>query len=106
MFPHYLFNKFAGSWQGGGQVPNKPDHLAQVGGDVRAKCMEAWILMASTLQFCMDEASIMDREMFRGRVHPASALAEYVMSTMNPVLEPGYKVSWDHVINHTPWMTK
>ena len=106
MFPHYLFNKFAGSRQGGGQVPNKPDHLAQVGGDVRAKCMEAWILMASTLQFWMDEASIMDREMFGGRVHPASALAEYVMSTMNPVLEPGYKVSWDHVINHTPWMTK
>ena len=88
MFPHYLFKKFARSPQGGGQVPNKPDHLAQAGGDVRAKCTEAWIWMASILQFWTDEASITDGEMFGGRTHPASALVEYVMSTMNRVLEP------------------
>ena len=106
IFPHYLFNKFAGSQQGGGQVPNKPNHLAKARGDVREKCTEGWIWMASILQFWTDEVSITDGELFGDRIRPASALAEYVMSTMNPVLEPGYKVSWDHVINHTPWMNK
>ena len=62
--------------------------------------------MASILQFWTDEASITDGEMFGGRTCLASALAEYVMSTMNLVLQPGYKVSWDHIINRTPWMTK
>ena len=104
VFPHYLFNKFAGSRQSGGQVPNKPDHLTQVGGDVRDKCTEAWIWMASILQFWMDDTSIADGELFGGWICLASALVEYIMSTMNLVLEPGYKVSWDHVINCTPWM--
>ena len=31
-FPHYLFNEFAGSRQGGGQVPAKPDYLTKAGG--------------------------------------------------------------------------
>ena len=43
MFRHYLFNEFAGSRQGGGQVPAKPDYLTKAGGDVRAKCSEGWI---------------------------------------------------------------
>ena len=105
-FPHYLFNKFARSQQGGGQVPTKPDYLTKSGGDVRAKCLEAWIWMAPILQFWTDEASIADSELFGGRMHPVSALAEYVMSTINPILPPGYKVSWDHVITCTLWMRK
>ena len=28
------------------------------------------------------------------------------MNAVNPVLPPGYKVTWDHVINRTPWMKK
>ena len=28
------------------------------------------------------------------------------MNAVNPVLPPGYKVTWDHVINHTPWLNK
>ena len=103
IFPHYLF---ARSWQGGGQVPNKPNHLSKAGGDVREKSMEAWIWMASILQFWTDEASIADEELFGGWIRLASSLAEYVISTMNLVLEPGYKVSWDHVIGQTPWMNK
>ena len=39
-------------------------------------------------------------------MHPVSALAEYVMNAVNPVLPQGYKVTWDHVINCTPWMKK
>ena len=62
--------------------------------------------MASILQFWADEASITDGELFGGRICLASTMVEYVMSTMNLVLEPGYKVSWDHVIGRTPWMNK
>ena len=62
--------------------------------------------MAAILQFWMDEASVADGELFRGRSHPVSALAEYVMNAVNPVFPPGYKVTWDHVITHTPWMKK
>ena len=62
--------------------------------------------MASILQFWMDEASVADGELFRGRTHPISALAEYIMNAVNPFLPPGYKVTWDHVINHTPLMKK
>ena len=105
-FPHYLFNEFARSRQGGGQVPTKPNYLTKSGGDVRAKCSEAWIWMVSILQFWTDEASIADGELLGGRTCQVSALAEYVMSTINPVLPPGYKVSWDHVITRTPWMRK
>ena len=39
-------------------------------------------------------------------MHPVSTLAEYVMSTINPILPPGYKVLWDRVITCTPWMKK
>ena len=28
------------------------------------------------------------------------------MNAVNPVLPPGYKVTWDHVITRTPWMKK
>ena len=106
MFPHYLFNEFASSWQGGGQVPAKPDYLTKAGGDVWAKCSEGWVWMAAILQFWMDEASVADGELFGGRMHPVSALVEYVMNAVNPVLPPGYKVTWDHVITHTLWMKK
>ena len=106
MFPHYLFNKFAGSWQGGGQVPAKPDYLTKAGGDVPAKCLEGWVWMAAILQFWTDEASIADGKLFGGQTCPVSALAEYVMNAVNLVLPPGYKVTWDHVITHTPWMKK
>ena len=105
-FPHYLFNEFARSRQGGGQVPSKPDYLTKSGGDIWAKCSEAWIWMVSILQFWTDEASIADGELFGGRTQPVSALAEYVMSTINPIFSLRCKVLWDHIITRTPWMRK
>ena len=51
--------------------------------------------MVFILQFWMDEASIMDGELFRGLVRPVSALTEYVKDTINPGLEEGYKVTWE-----------
>ena len=60
----------------------------------------------TVLQFWTDEATVTDGAVYRGRVHPASALAEYMMDTVNPGLEPGSKVSWEDVITRMPWMSK
>ena len=105
VFPHYSFNEFAGSRQGCGQIPAKPDYLAK-GGNVWAKSVEGWVWMAAILQFWTDEATVADGELFGGWIRPASALTEYVMNALNLVLPTGHKVTWDHVITHTPWMKK
>ena len=39
-----------------------------------------------------------DGVVYRGRECPVSALAEYVLNTINPGLDPGSKVSWDDVV--------
>ena len=44
--------------------------------------------------------------MYGGRVCPASALAQYVMDTVNLGLEPRSKVSWEDIITRMPWLTK
>ena len=62
--------------------------------------------MAAILQFWMDKATVVDGELFGGQIHPASALTEYVMNALNPVLPTGHKVTWDHVITQTLWMKK
>ena len=104
--PPYLFTPLPESRQSGAQVPVKPSQLAGPGGDVRHRSRESWKWLVTVLQFWTDEATVADGAMYRGRVRPASALAEYVMDTVNPGLEPGSKVSWEDVITRTPWMSK
>ena len=62
--------------------------------------------LVTVLQFWTDKATVTDGAMYGGRVCPASALAQYVMDTVNLGLEPGSKVSWEDVITQTPWLTK
>ena len=47
--------------------------------------------MVTILQFWTDEASIADGELFGGQSCLVSALAEYVMTTVNPVLPQGIR---------------
>ena len=84
----------------------KPSQLGGPGGDVHHRCRESWKWLVTVLQFWTDEATVADGAVYRGRVRPASALAEYVMDTVNPGLEPGSKVSWEDVITRMPWMSK
>ena len=105
-FPPYLFTPLPESRQLGAQVPVKPSQLGGPGGDVRNHCRESWKWLVMVLQFWTDEATVADGAVYGGRVHPASALAEYVMNTVNPGLEPRSKVSWEDVITRTPWMSK
>ena len=104
--PPYLFTPLPESRQSGAQVSVKPCQLANPGGDVRHRSRESWKWLVTVLQFWMDEATVADGAVYDGRVRPASALAEYVMDTVNPGLKPGSKVSWEDVITRTPWMSK
>ena len=94
------------SCQSGAQVPVKPFQLGGPGGDVCHHCQESWKWLVTVLQFWTDEATVADGAVYGGRVRPASALAEYVMDTVNPGLEPGSKVSWEDIITRMPWMSK
>ena len=104
--PPYLFTPLPESCQSGAQVPVKPSQLAGPGGDVRHRSLESWKWLVTVLQFWTDEATVTDGAVYGGHVRPASALAEYVMDTINPGLEPGSKVSWEDMITRTPWMSK
>ena len=106
MFPQFLFTPVTNSHQGGAQVPVKPSHLQNPGGDVHLRSREAWKWMVAVLQFWGDEVSTADGIVYGGCEHPISALAEYVLNTINPGLDPGSKITWDDVVTRTPWMTK
>ena len=102
----YLFTPLPEARQLGAQVPVKPSQLGAPGGDVRQCSQESWKWLVTVLQFWMDEATVADGAVYGGRVHPASALAQYVMDTVNLGLELGSKVSWEDVITRMPWLTK
>ena len=104
--PPYLFTPLPESHQSGAQVPVKPSQLGGPGGDVCLRCRESWKWLVTVLQFWADKATVTDGAVYGGHVHPASALAQYVMDTVNPGLESGSKVSWEDVITQTPWMSK
>ena len=104
--PPYLFTPLPESCQSGAQVRVKPSQLAGPGGDVHHHSRESWKWLVTVLQFWTDKATVTDGAVYGGHVRPASALAEYVMDTVNPGLEPGSKVSWEDVITRTPWMSK
>ena len=91
VFPNYLFNWLAESHQVVRQPSLKLDSIQQLGGDMRGWCTKAWTLMASVLQFWTDEETIKDGALFGGCIRLVSALAEYVVNTINPHLEEGCK---------------
>ena len=105
-FPLFLFTPLPESHQGGTQVPVKPSQVNTPRGDVCLKSREAWKWMVAVLQFWGDEASSTDGIVYGGHECLISALAEYVLNTINLGLDPGSKITWDDVVIRTPWMTK
>ena len=106
MFPNYLFNRLTESRQIVRPSPMKLESIQDYGGDVRTQCTEAWTLMVSILQFWIDEETIKDGELFGSQIRPVSALAKYIMETINPHLEPDHKVTWEEVVHQTPWLRR
>ena len=104
--PLYLFTPLPESHQSGAQVPVRPSQLVGPRGDVHHCSRESWKWLVTVLQFWTDEATVTNGAVYGGCVRPASALADYVMNTVNPGLEPGSKVSWEDVITQMPWMSK
>ena len=104
--PPYLFTPLPEARQSGAHVPLRPSQLGAPRGDVRQCCRESWKWLVTVLQFWTDEATVADGAVYGGRVRPPSALAQYVMDSVNPGLEPGSKVSWEDVITRTPLLTK
>ena len=105
-FPQFLFTPLLESHQGGAQVPVKPSQVNTPGGDVRQRSREAWKWMVAVLQFWGDKASSADGIVYGGNECPISALAEYVLNTINLGLDPGFKITWDDIVIQTPWMAK
>ena len=102
MFLQFLFTPLPDSHQGRAQVPVKPSQVNTPGGDVRARSREAWKWMVAVLQFWGDEASSANGIIYGGCECPVSALAEYVLNTINPGLDPRSKITWDDVVIQTP----
>ena len=105
-FPQFLFTPVPDSHQGGAQVPVKLSQVHTPGGDVRQRSRESWKWMVVVLQFWGDEASTTDGIVYGGCECPVSTLAEYVLNTINPGLDPGSKITWDDIVTQTPWMAK
>ena len=106
VFPQFLFTPLPESHQGGAQVPVKPSQVNTPRGDVRQRSREAWKWMVAVLQFWGDEASSTNGIVYGGHECPVSALAEYVLNTINLGLDPGSKITWDDIVIRTPWMAK
>ena len=102
MFPQFLFTPVTDSHQGGAQVPVKPSQVHTPGGDMRKRSREAWKWMVAVLQFWGDEASTADGIVYGGHERPISALAEYILNTINLGLDPGSRITWDDVVTRTP----
>ena len=105
-FPQFLFTPVTDSHQSGSQVPVKLSQLHNPRGHVHHRSREAWKWMVAVLQFWGDEASTADSIVYGGCECPVSALAEYIMNTINLGLEPGSKITWEDVVTQTPWMAK
>ena len=105
-FPQFLFTPVPESHQGRSQVPAKLSQVHAPGGDVCQKSRKAWKWMVVILQFWGDEASTANGVVYGRLERPVSALAEYVLNPINPGLDPGSKITWDDVVNRTPWLTR
>ena len=105
-FPQFLFTPVPESHQGRSQVPTRPSQVHAPRGDMHQRSREAWKWMVAILQFWGDEVSTTNGVVYGGCEHPVSALAEYVLNTINLGLDPGSKITWDDVVTRTPWLTK
>ena len=105
-FPQFLFIPMMDSHQGRAQVPVKPSQVHTPRGDVRQRSREAWKWMVVVLQFWGDKASTANGIVYGGCERPISALAEYILNTINLGLDPGPKITWDDLVTRTPWMAK
>ena len=74
--------------------------------DIRKWFQWGWVLTAVVLQFWTDEQSILDGIVNGGQVPPMSVLALYVMIQLNLVVPEDLQITWDQVVERTPWVSR
>ena len=104
--PMYLFSSFVASRQTANSPLKKDDGMYTDTDDIRERFHRGWILMAAVLQFWTDEQSILDGEIKGGRIRPASALAQYVMKSLNHLVPKDLQITWEQIVERTPWVRK
>ena len=106
ILPQYLFSSFVASRQTANGPMTKDESIYSPTDDIRERFKRGWVLTAAVLQFWTDEQSILDGVLNGGRVRPTSALAQYVMNKLNPVVPEDLMITWDQVVERTPWVGK
>ena len=104
--PMYLFSSFVASHQTANSPLKKDDGMYTDTDNIRERFHRGWILMAVVLQFWTDEQSIQDGEINGGRIRPTSALAQYVMKSLNHLVPEDLQITWEQVVERTPWVRK
>ena len=103
ILPVYLFSSFVASRQTANSPLVKDESIYSPTDDIRERFKRGWVLTAAVLQFWTDEQSILDGLLNGGRVHPASALARYVMDQLNPAVPEDLIITWNLIVERTPW---
>ena len=106
ILPVYLFSSFVASHQTANSPMTKDESIYSPTDDIREQFKRGWVLTAAVLQFWTDEQSILDGVLNGGRVHPTSALAQYVMDKLNPAVPKDLMITWNQVVEQTLWVRK
>ena len=106
ILPVYLFSSFVASRQTANSPMTKDESIYSPTDDIRERFKRGWILTAAVLQFWTDEQSILDGVPNGDRIRPTSTLAQYVMRKLNPVVPEDLMITWDQVVEQTPWVRK
>ena len=106
MLPQYLFSSFVASHQTVNTPLKRDESLYDPMDDVREKLRWGWVLVAAVFQFWTNEQLILQGVINGSRIWPTSALAQYVMRSLNPVVSEDLRITWDQVVDRTPWIRK
>ena len=98
ILPPYLFSSFVASCQTANSPMTKDESIYSPTDYIRERFKRGWILAAAVLQFWTDEQSILDGVLNGSRVCPTSALVQYVMNKLNPVVPEDLMITWDQVV--------
>ena len=102
--PEYLFGSFVASRQTANSPLIRDESIYSPTDNIRKRFQQGWVLTAAVLQFWTDEQSILDGVVNGSRVRPMSVLAHYVMTQLNPVAPEDLQITWDQVVERTPWV--
>ena len=102
--PEYLFSCFVVSRQTANSPLSHDESIYAHTDDIQKRFQRGWVLTAVVLQFWTDEQSILDGVVNGGWVRPMSALAQYVMTQLNPVVPEELQITWSQVVERTPWL--